>query len=492
MSATSTDSGSLDATAGIPADLLIGGEWVAAASGRPRIAVENPADGEVLAEIADADVADALAALDAAAAAQAGWAATPARERCELLRSAFERLRAERERFATIISLEMGKPLREARAEVDYGAEFLRWYAEEGVRLQGDYRISPDGGSRILVKPQPIGPCLLITPWNFPLAMATRKIAPALAAGCTAILKPATLTPLASLAFAQLLVEVGVPAGVLGILTTSGAGALSSALLADGRIRKVSFTGSTEVGRRLIAASGEKVVATSMELGGNAPFLVFADADLEAAVDGALVAKMRNMGEACTAANRFLVADPVADEFARLLSARIAALRVGPGTDEASEVGPLIDAESRDRVAGLVAAAADDGATVHVGGAPLSGPGYFFEPTVLEGVDPTGPLLGDEIFGPVAPIVRFGSDEEAIELANDTEYGLVSYAYTRDLERALRVADALEAGMVAINRGLVSNAAAPFGGIKQSGLGREGGREGIEDYLDLKYVALDL
>jgi succinate-semialdehyde dehydrogenase/glutarate-semialdehyde dehydrogenase len=476
--------------AAVPTQLLIGGEWVPAASGKT-FSVENPATGGTLLEIADGDERDARAALDAACEAQHEWAQSPPRLRAELLRAAFEAVQREREHLATLISLEMGKPLRDALGEVDYGAEFLRWFSEEAVRPRGDYRLAPDGATRILVKRQPVGPCLLITPWNFPLAMATRKIGPALAAGCTAILKPAKQTPLTSLAFARILVELGLPAGVLSVLTGTSASSLASPLLADGRIRKLSFTGSTEVGRGLIAACGEQVVRPSMELGGNAPFVVFADADVEAAVEGAVVAKMRNMGEACTAANRFYVQEPVAREFSRHLAERMSALRVGPGLDPDSDVGPLIDAPSRDHMAELVEAATARGARVLTGGSAVAGPGYFFEPTVLDAVAPGAPLVRDEIFGPIAPVIPFATDDEGVELANATEYGLVAYAYTRDVQRALRVADALEAGMVAVNRGLVSNAAAPFGGIKQSGLGREGGFEGMDDYLDVKYICID-
>jgi len=474
----------------VPSGLLIGGEWVASEFAET-VPVEDPATGETIAEIADATTGDALRALDAAAAAQPAWERTAPRERGEILRRAFEAVRERRERFAALISLEMGKPYREALGEVDYGNEFLRWYAEEAVRIGGDYRIAPDGATRLLVRRAAVGPCLLITPWNFPLAMATRKIAPAFAAGCTAIVKPAKQTPLTTLALAQVLLDAGAPPGVLGVLTSSSASRVTAPLIADGRIRKLSFTGSTEIGRLLIAACGEQVVRASMELGGNAPFLVFADADLDAAVEGAMVAKMRNMGEACTAANRFLVARPVADAFAERLARRMGALRLGPGLDPASDVGPLIDAPACARIAGLVDAAVGAGASLRAGGRALDGPGHFFEPTVLAGVDPASDLFRDEIFGPVAPIAAFDSDEEAIAMANDTEYGLVAYAYTRDLQRALRVADGLQTGMVGINRGLVSNAAAPFGGVKHSGLGREGGREGIEDYLDLKYLAID-
>jgi succinate-semialdehyde dehydrogenase/glutarate-semialdehyde dehydrogenase len=474
----------------IPSGLLIGGEWQPSEHGAT-IPVEDPATGEVIAEIADATERDGWRALDVAAEAQPSWERAPARERGEILRAAFEAVRARREELAALISLEMGKPYREALGEVDYGGEFLRWYSEEAVRIGGDYRMAPDGATRILVQRGPVGPCLLITPWNFPLAMATRKIAPALAAGCVAILKPATQTPLTSLVLAQILLDAGTPPGVLGVLTTKNASRVAGPLIADGRIRKLSFTGSTEVGRRLIASSGDQVVRTSMELGGNAPFLVFEDADLDAAVEGALIAKMRNMGEACTAANRFLVARPVASEFARRLADRMSGMRLGHGLDPATDVGPLIDETARERIRTLIDDAVGRGAAVIAGGGVADGPGYFFQPTVLEDVDPGSDLFSDEIFGPVAPVAGFDSDDEAIAMANDTEYGLVAYAYTTSGERALRVADRLKTGMVGINRGLVSNAAAPFGGVKHSGLGREGGREGIDDYLELKYICID-
>jgi len=474
----------------VPDGLLVGGRWRPAARGAT-MPVHDPATGGVLARVADATPEDAGAALDAAQAAQRPWARVPDRDRAELLRAAFEAVRDAREDFATLIALEMGKPLAEARMEVDYGAEFLRWFSEEAVRPAGDYRPSPDGRSRILVQRGPVGPCLLITPWNFPLAMATRKIAPALAAGCTAILKPAPQTPLTALAFADVMQECGLPDGVLGVLTTSDAPGVSDRLIGDGRIRKVSFTGSTAVGRHLLERCGAQVVRTSMELGGNAPFLVFADADLDAAVDGAMVAKMRNMGEACTAANRFLVHEDVAEDFAGRLAGRMGGLRLGHGLDPASEVGPLIDERSRARVAGLVEEAVAGGARVRTGGEALDGAGWFFAPTVVERVDPGARLFREEIFGPVAPIATFASDPEAIELANASEYGLVAYAYTADMVRALRIADDLDVGMVALNRGIVSNAAAPFGGIKHSGLGREGGREGIDEYRDVKYICVD-
>ncbi|HEY4095375.1 MAG TPA: NAD-dependent succinate-semialdehyde dehydrogenase [Baekduia sp.] len=479
-----------DVLEGVPLELLVGGAWRPSASGQT-FDVHDPATGEVLASIADAMPGDGMAALDAAAAAQSGWAAVPARERSEILRRAFDLVVVNRERIARLIASEMGKPVAEAYGEVDYGAEFLRWFAEEAVRHSGDYRRSPDGASRILVSRRPIGPCLLITPWNFPLAMATRKIAAALAAGCTVVLKPAPETPLTSLLFARLLQEAGVPDGVVNVVTTSDAPALCAPLIADGRIRKVSFTGSTPVGRLLVAQCGPQLVRPSMELGGNAPFIVLADADLDAAVEGAMIAKMRNMGEACTAANRFLVEASVADEFARLLGERMGRLRLGHGLDAGTEVGPLIDEAAQDRLGELVADAVAHGASVRVGGAAPERAGWFFAPTVLENVPAEARVSREEIFGPVAPITTFTEVDEAIRIANDTEFGLVAYLYTGDPARALRLAERLETGMVALNRGLVSNAAAPFGGIKHSGMGREGGREGIEDYLDITYVAVD-
>jgi succinate-semialdehyde dehydrogenase / glutarate-semialdehyde dehydrogenase len=477
-----------DALAAVPRALLIGGAWRDTEETFP---VHDPSSGAELARMPDAGPADALAALDAAAAAQPEWAATAPRERAELLRRGFESLHDRREQLATLISAEMGKPLAEARAEVDYGAEYLRWFSEEAVRHGGEYRRSPDGRSRLLVTRRPVGPCLLITPWNFPLAMATRKVAAALAAGCTAILKPAAQTPLTAVAFAMLLEDAGLPAGVLNVLTTRSASAVCAPLLADGRVRKLSFTGSTEVGRRLIAQCGDQVIRPSMELGGNAPFIVLADTDLERAVDGAMVAKMRNMGEACTAANRFLVEAPLARAFAQRLAERMGALRLGGGLDADTNVGPLIDADAQARMGDLVADATERGATVLTGGFAPDRAGWFFAPTVLDGVDPEARAFREEIFGPLAAITPVADADEAVALANRTEHGLVGYLYTRDMERALRIADALETGMVALNRGLVSNAAAPFGGIKQSGLGREGGREGIDDYLDIQYVCVD-
>jgi succinate-semialdehyde dehydrogenase / glutarate-semialdehyde dehydrogenase len=473
----------------VPTELLIDGEWRPASGGRT-LGVEDPATGETLVEVADGDDGDALAALDAADRAQSTWAATPPRERGEILRRAFEALIANAGDLALLMTLEMGKPLAESRAEIAYAAEFFRWYSEEAVRITGDYRVAPAGGSRLIVLRQPVGPALFITPWNFPMAMGTRKIGPAIAAGCTMILKPAALTPLSSLALAQILIDAGLPPGVLNVITTSRSGATTAPLISDPRLRKLSFTGSTEVGKRLIAASADQVLRVSMELGGNAPFLVFADADLDAAVEGALLAKMRNGGEACTSANRFHVERQVAEEFSGRLAERMGSLKMGRGTEEEVAVGPLIDEDQRRKVRELVDDAVAKGARVLCGGAAPKGRGYFFQPTVLSPVPGTADMLGEEIFGPVAPVVTFETEQEAITAANGTEYGLVAYAYTSDLDRAVRVAEGIKAGMVGLNQGLVSNPAAPFGGVKQSGFGREGGREGIEEYLDVKYVAL--
>jgi succinate-semialdehyde dehydrogenase/glutarate-semialdehyde dehydrogenase len=473
----------------VPTELLIDGEWRPASGGRT-LGVEDPATGETLVEVADGDDGDALAALDAADRAQSTWAATPPRERGEILRRAFEALIANAGDLALLMTLEMGKPLAESRAEIAYAAEFFRWYSEEAVRITGDYRVAPAGGSRLIVLRQPVGPALFITPWNFPMAMGTRKIGPAIAAGCTMILKPAALTPLSSLALAQILIDAGLPPGVLNVITTSRSGATTAPLISDPRLRKLSFTGSTEVGKRLIAASADQVLRVSMELGGNAPFLVFADADLDAAVEGALLAKMRNGGEACTSANRFHVERQVAEEFSGRLAERMGSLKMGRGTEEEVAVGPLIDEDQRRKVRELVDDAVAKGARVLCGGAAPKGRGYFFQPTVLSPVPGTADMLREEIFGPVAPVVTFETEQEAITAANGTEYGLVAYAYTSDLDRAVRVAEGIKAGMVGLNQGLVSNPAAPFGGVKQSGFGREGGREGIEEYLDVKYVAL--
>lgn len=450
--------------------------------------VLDPADGTVLDSLPDGTVADALAMLDTAVSAQSAWAATPPRERGEILRRAFELVTSRADDFATTISLEMGKPLAEARGEVAYGAEFLRWFSEEAVRISGSWLTAPAGGSRLLTLRKPVGPCLLITPWNFPLAMGTRKIGPAFAAGCTVIVKPAESTPLTMLKLAEVLAEAGLPDGVLQVLTTTSAKETTAALMADARLRKVSFTGSTAVGKALVAQSAGQLQRVSMELGGNAPFLVFDDADLDAAVEGAMVAKMRNMGEACTSANRFLVQRAVSGEFTRRLAERMGALRVGRGQDAGVEVGPLIDAKAVAGVRELVDDAVASGARLLVGGGEPDG--NFYPPTVLGDVPASARVNREEIFGPVAPVVVFHDEEEAIRLANDTEYGLASYVYTRDLDRTLRVAEALEFGMIGVNTGLVSNPAAPFGGVKASGFGREGGFEGIEEYLDTTYVGI--
>lgn len=473
----------------VPKDLFIGGEWRAAADGRT-LDVEDPATGEPLCSVAAATSGDAEAALAAAHAAQGDWALRPPRERGEILRHAYELVVQRGNHLAALMTLEMGKPFAESRAEVSYAAEFLRWFGEEAVRIDGRYAIAPNGVGRLLTMRQPVGPCLLITPWNFPLAMGARKIAPALAAGCTCVVKPAKQTPLSTFALAAILEEAGVPAGVVNVVVGRSSSSLMEPLIRDPRLRKLSFTGSTEVGRLLVEQSSTQLLRCSMELGGNAPFLVFGDADIDAAVDGALLAKMRNGGEACTAANRFLVHADVADDFATRLAARMGELLVGPGIDPESQVGPLIDAEQQGKVEELVDDALERGAEALTGGSSLPGSGYFFAPTVLTDVPPDAELLRQEIFGPVAPITTFRSEEEAIATANATEYGLVAYVYTRDVGRALRVSERLETGMIGLNQGIVSNAAAPFGGVKASGFGREGGREGIDEYLSLKYVAV--
>ena len=469
--------------------LFIAGKW-REANGGGRFDVLDPADGSVLTDVADGDVHDAVAALDAAVAVQAEWAATAPRERGEMLRRSFEAIMDRADDFAELISLEMGKTLAEAKGEVTYGAEFFRWFSEEAVRVHGRWMHAPAGGSRLLTIRKPVGPCLFITPWNYPLAMGTRKIGAAVAAGCTMVVKPAELTPLTMLALADVLTEAGLPAGVLNVVTTTDAKTLSSTLMADERLRKVSFTGSTAVGKVLVRQSADELQRVSMELGGNAPFIVFEDADVAAAVDGAMIAKMRNMGEACTAANRFLVHESVAREFGDLLGRRMAALRTGRGQSEGTDVGPLINPEAVESVGRLVSDAVHDGAELVTGGSAPEGPGYFYSPTVLLGVPAEARIVHEEIFGPVAPITTFTSDEEAVALANATEYGLASYVYTRDLDRTIRVAEALQYGMVGVNTGLVSNPAAPFGGVKASGFGREGGFEGIEEYLDTTYVAI--
>jgi succinate-semialdehyde dehydrogenase/glutarate-semialdehyde dehydrogenase len=474
--------------AGVPTGLLIGGSWVEA-DGGATIDVADPASGRVIATVSSASVPDGVRAVRAAHDALPGWAARPPRERSEILRRAYELMVERAEQLATLIVLENGKTLADARGEVGYAAEFFRWYAEEAVRIAGTVQIAPSGANRILTMRQPIGVSLLITPWNFPAAMATRKIGPALAAGCTVILKPASETPLTALAVAQILIEAGVPDGVVNVLPSRSSGPLVSKLLGDPRVRKLSFTGSTEVGRLLLAGAAPGVVNCSMELGGNAPFVVFDDADLAAALDGAMIAKMRNGGEACTAANRFYVQRGIAGDFAAGLAERMAALTVGPGLAPGVDVGPLVNRESQQKVGALVADSVRLGAEVRLGGGELDRAGYFFAPTVLTSVPAGAPVLHEEIFGPVAPIVAFEDEAQAVGYANDTEYGLVSYLYTRDLARGLRVAEALDAGMVGLNRGIVSDPAAPFGGTKQSGLGREGGHEGLLEYTESKYIA---
>jgi len=472
----------------VPTGLLIGGEWGPAENGAT-FAVEDPSTGKVLAEVADASPADGLRALDAAAKAQPALAAVPPRERSEILRRGYELLLERQEELALLMTLEMGKPLAEARGEVAYAAEFFRWFSEEAVRIDGGYAVAPNGQGRLLVMRQPVGPSLLITPWNFPMAMGTRKIGPAVAAGCTMVVKPAEQTPLSMLALAGIMQEAGLADGVLNLVTTSDPGAVMEPMIRDGRARKLSFTGSTGVGRLLLEQCADQVMRTSMELGGNAPFLVFGDADLDAAVDGALLAKMRNIGEACTAANRIYVHASVAEEFARRLADRMGALPVGRGVEEGVVVGPLIDAHAVANVSSLVEDAVRHGARVVVGGEPLERDGYFYPATVLTGVPRDARMRHEEIFGPVAPISTFETEEEAVTAANDTEYGLVAYVFTRDLDRALRVSERLEVGMVGLNQGIVSNPAAPFGGVKHSGVGREGGHIGIEEFLETKYVA---
>jgi succinate-semialdehyde dehydrogenase/glutarate-semialdehyde dehydrogenase len=473
----------------VPQKLFIGGEWRDASGGRT-LAVEDPSTEETIAEIADATPEDAVAALDAAVAAQEEWAQHPPRERGEILRRAFEAMNERSDDLALLMTLEMGKPLAESKAEIAYASEFLRWFSEEAVRIEGRFATAPNGVGRLITMKQPVGPCYAITPWNFPAAMGTRKIGPAVAAGCTMVIKPAQQTPLSMLALARIFEECGLPAGVLNVITSSSSSAVSEPIISDPRLRKLTFTGSTEVGRKLVEQSAEGLLRTSMELGGNAPFLVFADADLDAAVEGAVIAKMRNIGEACTAANRFHVADRVAEEFAEKLAAKLGSMKVGRGTEDDVKVGPLIDGKQRDKVAELVDDATGKGAQVLVGGTARDGTGYFYEPTVLGGVSGDARLLKEEIFGPVAPVIGFGDEDAAIAAANDTEYGLVAYVFTRDVKRAFRVCERLETGMVGLNQGLVSNPAAPFGGVKQSGFGREGGPEGIDEYLSIKYVAM--
>ncbi|MBL0888346.1 NAD-dependent succinate-semialdehyde dehydrogenase [Myceligenerans indicum] len=482
-----TDTRAAELLRRVPDTLLVAGCRQQASDGA-RFAVRDPATGEIIKEIADATVADGVTALDAACDAAETWAGTPARTRAEILRRAFDLLTRRTDDLALLMTLEMGKPLAEARGEVAYGAEFLRWFGEEAVRIQGRYGANPAGTGRMIVTQHPVGPCFLITPWNFPLAMATRKIAPALAAGCTVVVKPAALTPLTTLAFAELLAEAGVPDGVVNVVTTTRTGPVSERIIRDPRLRKLSFTGSTPVGQLLLRQASDGVLRTSMELGGNAPFVVFDDADLAAAVDGAVAAKFRNVGQACTAANRFIVHSSVAEEFARRVTERVQAFRTGPGTDDGVTIGPLIDDRAVAKASELVADAVRRGATLRTGGKPLDGPGSFFPATVLSDVPAGSDILREEIFGPVLVVVPFDTEDDAVRLANDTEYGLVSYVYTRDLARGQRMIERLATGMMGLNAGVVSDAAAPFGGWKFSGLGREGGAEGIHEYLQTKYT----
>ena len=475
----------LDAVRG---QLFIGGEWVDGEQGT--IDVRDPATGDVLKQIANGSVEDGVRALDAAVDAQESWGRTPARVRGEVLRRAFDLLQERKEEFALLMTLEMGKPLAEARGEVAYGGEFLRWFSEEAVRIDGRYTMTPEGTGQMIVTHRPVGPCFLITPWNFPLAMATRKLGPALAAGCTAVVKPATLTPLTTLALVALLEEAGLPKGVVNVITTKSTGALSERLLADPRLRKVSFTGSTPVGVQLLKLAADNVLKASMELGGNAPFVVFDDADLDKAVEGALLAKFRNIGQACTAANRFIVHESIADEFSRRIGEAVQAMKIGRGTEEGVQIGPLVEDKAVDNAVRLVDGAVADGATLVTGGKAIDGPGSFFQPTVLDDVTAEMAVSIEEIFGPVVAIQRFATEDDAVRLANATEYGLVGYVFTEDTKRGQRMIDRIDTGMMGLNVGVVSNAAGPFGGVKQSGLGREGGAEGIHEYLETKYTLM--
>jgi succinate-semialdehyde dehydrogenase/glutarate-semialdehyde dehydrogenase len=487
-SITEQSSRESDLLARVPDGLFIGGQWEPGS--RDPIAVQDPATGRVIKRIANASPEDGIRALDAAVAAADEWAATAPRVRGEILRRAFDLLQERRDEFALLMTLEMGKPLAEANGEVTYGGEFLRWFSEEAVRISGRYGQNPEGTGTMVVSQRPVGPCFLITPWNFPLAMATRKIAPALAAGCTVVIKPAELTPLTTLLFAQLLADAGVPAGVVNVVPTSTARAVSEPIIADPRLRKLSFTGSTPVGRTLMAQAAQNVLRTSMELGGNAPFVVFDDADLDKAVEGAMLAKFRNIGQACTAANRFIVHESVADEFATRITERVRALKVGRGTDDGVTIGPLIDDRAVASMTSLIEDAVTRGARVLTGGSAPQGDGFFYEPTVLVDVQPGSEILREEIFGPILAITTFSTEDEAVARANGTEYGLVGYVFTQDLARGQRMIDLIDTGMMGLNTGLVSNAAAPFGGVKQSGLGREGGLEGIHEYLSPKYTLI--
>ena len=482
-----SDTRETDLLGHVPDGLYIGGQWRPATGGRT-FAVTDPSTGETVKEIADASVEDGVAALDAASEAFPSWSTTPARHRAEILRRAFELLTERKDDFALLMTIEMGKPLKESAGEVTYGGEFLRWFSEEAAHVQGRYGANPEGTGRMIVTQHPVGPCYLITPWNFPLAMATRKIAPALAAGCTVVVKPASQTPLTTSLFVQLLEDAGVPAGVVNVINTSTSGPVSEAIISDPRLRKLSFTGSTSVGQKLLEQAAAGVLRTSMELGGNAPFIVFEDADLDKAVEGALAAKFRNIGEACTAANRFIVHSSIAEEFARRITGRVQDFRTGRGTDEGVTIGPLIDERAVEKVSELVRDAVANGATLRIGGEVLERPGTFFAATVLSDVRPGSQILREEIFGPVVAIVSFTDEDDAVRLANDTEFGLVSYVYTQNLARGQRMIERLETGMLGLNVGVVSNPAAPFGGWKLSGLGREGGAEGIHEYLQTKYT----
>jgi len=473
--------------ASVPSQLYINGHWVDGSTGKT-ISVFDPSTGELIAEIADATEEDGKRALDAASDAQEAWAKTSPRYRGELLRKAFEKVQERKDDFALLMTLEMGKPLSEAIGEVNYGSEFLRWFSEEAVRISGRYSINPENTGRAIVSYQPVGPCYLITPWNFPLAMATRKIAPAIAAGCTVVIKPATLTPLTTLLFVKVLEEVGVPKGVVNVITTSKSGAVSNQIIGDSRLRKLSFTGSTSVGIALMKQAADNVLRTSMELGGNAPFIVFEDADLDKAVEGALAAKFRNIGQACTAANRFIVHESVANEFTEKVSARVKAMKVGRGTEADVAIGPLIDAAAVAKAKELIGDAVERGAVVSAGGNAIDGKGTFFEPTVIKNVKQGSSVLKEEIFGPVLAIATFSTEQQAVDMANDTEYGLASYVFTENLARGQRLIESLKTGMMGLNVGVMSNASAPFGGVKMSGLGREGGDEGIFEYLSVKYT----
>ena len=478
-----------DVLASVPDRLFIGGKWIASSSGKT-IDVYDPATGSVLKSIADATPEDGIRALDAAVAVADEWAATAPRARGEILRGAFDLLQERKDAVALLMTMEMGKPLAEAAGEVAYGGEFLRWFSEEAVRIAGRYGSNPEGTGKMVVSQRPVGPSFLITPWNFPLAMATRKIAPALAAGCTVVIKPAALTPLTTLYVTRLLEEAGLPAGVVNVITTSSSNAVSAPIIADPRLRKISFTGSTPVGRALMKQASENVLRTSMELGGNAPFVVFGDADLDKAVDGAMLAKFRNIGQACTAANRFIVHRSVSAEFSRRVAEKVAAFRIGRGTEEGVGIGPLINDDAVDKADELVQDAVSRGATLVAGGHRIEGIGSFYEPTVVTNVPADSEILREEIFGPVVSVVEFDDEDEAVRLANDTEYGLVSYVFTESLARGQRMIEKLDTGMMGLNVGVISNAAAPFGGVKQSGLGREGGLEGIHEYLSTKYTLI--